>query len=447
MMKKLYTYLLAAVTFFGVASCSDTPGEDIPNIQGEEVDVTLHISAANSVAETRTVSSNGITRASWTDNNAVDGEMMKNWIIVVANGDSIEYILQSSNSTEEKEQDEVTVKLTAGTEYTLYSFANIELKDLGLSTETTTLPEGFKDTTFAVSGNKDKVSDFTGGIPMSGVDTWKPTKRSESKDVEVYRMVAKVGIQFYNNTSSDITVKSVALTDITSDATGTDTNVKLFPTVDTDKNVTASLPENVSKATRTYNISNGQKVATYTDVKEWDKSKTPDVLFYVNESAASVPHYFQLTVETNDGSKKYAFLEWNSIARNEYVRIPVVLNDYYIDWDVQGFTAIGVLPTITKEQDKLIIKATSYGEFHITPKLYKSNDKKSTVSYTVNENGWSLKEPETPDIFDTTPYWNSEASLIEGSLNNKKGYAIYQLALTPQGQSATLSYSIEIVKE
>lgn len=471
MMKKLYTYLLAAVTLFGVASCSDSVNDDInPDTSGKEVNVTLRISAASNHAETRAASAdaNGITRASWKDGYATDDEMMKSWVIVVADGYSIKYILQDSYSSGEKEEDEVTVKLTKGTEYTLYSFANITLSDLGLSDNSTSLPEDFANKTFAVSGNKDKVSDFQGGIPMSGAPVeWTPSSSNDSKDLEVVRMVAKVAVQFSNATSSEMKVSKVALTDITSDGNDNAHNLNLLPKIDDKNTVLTSLTSSAKKALREVSIPDDkQTISANSAATGWDTSKD-SVVFYVNESEAGVPHYFQLTVTMGDGStKKYAFLDWKSIARNEYIRIPVVLNDYYIDWQVQGFTAIGVLPSITKSQDLLVIKSPSYGEFHIIPTMYKNSiSSDNALTYGTSEGNWSVNTTNNNDgtpygwqsiemnpsggvgtnIFDVEPTWNGTTQKIDGLIGNRTGYAIYQLAVTIG--STTIPYKVEIVKE
>lgn len=471
-MKKLYTYLMATIAFFGVVSCSDSASDDItPNTKGQEVNVTLRINAAGNHAETRAAANaKGITRASWNDKNATDDEMMKSWVIVVAeNNSTIKYILQDGYDSGEKEEDEVNVKLTSGTSYTLYSFANISLTDLGLSTTSTTLPEGFADQskTFAVSGNKKSASEFSGGIPMSGAPvTWTPTSSNDSKELEVVRMVAKVGIQFTNATSEDITVKSVSLTDITEDAVGTRSNLNLFPKID-NGNVEPNLTNQATKSSYTYTPSQAITIAkgTGTSVTGW-KDGEATMTFYVNESEADVPHYFQLTVETSSGQKKFAFLDWKSISRNDYIRIPVVLNDYYIDWKVEGFTAIGVLPSITKTTDLLTIKSKSYGEFHIIPVLYKNSITDSNkLTYGDNEGNWKVNTTATTDgtpygwqsiemnpaggvgknIFDVEPTWNTTTHKIDGLIGNRAGYAIYQLAVTIGG--ATIPYRVEIIKE
>lgn len=479
-MKKLYTYLMATIAFFGVVSCSDSASDDItPNTKGQEVNVTLRIAAAGNHTETRAAAdANGITRASWNDKNATDDEMMKSWVIVVAENNTIKYILQDGYDSGEKEEDEVNVKLTSGTSYTLYSFANISLKDLGLENVTvgaSTLPDGFanKTKTFAVSGNQDDVTKFTDGIPMSGLPvTWTPQNSNDTKDLEVIRMVAKVGIQFTNATSEDITVKSVSLTDITDNASD-NANLNLFPTVNeyTENNVKTdsvapALVNGVTKSSRSYTIPTGKQTITKGDTATgWEDSKET-FTFYVNESEADVPHYFQLTVETSSGQKKFAFLDWKSISRNDYIRIPVVLNDYYIDWKVEGFTAIGVLPSITKTDNELTIKSKSYGEFHIIPVLYKNSITDSNMlTYGDNDGNWKVNTSATTDgtpygwqsiemnpsggvgtnIFDVEPTWNATTHKIDGLIGNRAGYAIYQLAVTIGG--ATIPYRVEIIKE
>ncbi len=72
----------------------------------------------------------------------------------------------------------------------------------------------------------------------------------------------------------------------------------------------------------------------------------------MNESKATDEnkyHILQLqTIDSDNSStmvnRRLAMLNWSKICRNDYRVIPIKLDDYAIEWDVQSFTPIAVCP-------------------------------------------------------------------------------------------------------
>ncbi len=139
----------------------------------------LQLSALSS--QTSQPSRSSLTRAAWeTDIEALPGEMMKSWFVVVVQNGKIEKIITSDLKSDvtEVEKDQVFVKLNTG-ETTFYSFANIKPEDIGLDASTSVghlLPTDFDDTTYQMDGNShlfhlSMTPEFQNGYPMSNKQT------------------------------------------------------------------------------------------------------------------------------------------------------------------------------------------------------------------------------------------------------------------------------------
>lgn len=138
-MAKIYYYICIWAVCL-LAACS--AGDDATSFPGQadaenRVGVTLQLSALSS--QTSQSSRSSQTRAAWeTDTEALPGEMMKSWFVVVVQNGKIEKIISSdlkSLGVTEVEKDQVFVELSKG-ETTFYSFANIKPKEIGLDAST-----------------------------------------------------------------------------------------------------------------------------------------------------------------------------------------------------------------------------------------------------------------------------------------------------------------------
>lgn len=454
-MAKIYYYIcIWAVCLLAACSAGDEatsyPGQvDSAN----RVGVTLQLSALSS--QTSQSSRSSLTRAAWeTDTEAMPGEMMKSWFVVVVQNGTIEKIITSDLKSDvtEVEKDQVFVKLNTG-ETTFYSFANIKPEDIGLDASTSVgqqLPPGFDEKTYQMDGNcqrfhQSMAPDLQNGYPMSNKQIVNITDNQQVINLEVIRMVAKVQLSITNATDHAIYLKTITLSDVTQNG---NQNIKLLPNVDSANELKGvNLPDGVAKGTITLTAAenNGMTI---------EARATQTACFYMNESLVDKGEdggnrYFILSLTTVDAATgatnnhRYAMLSWNEIRRNDYLKIPIKLEDYQIRWKVEAFSPIGVLPKVKDDGENLSLDFGYYGEFHIKPEVIKlSRTGSQTLSVSewqmgtdaTGSDGWKLQEqnPEGADgvnIFDASPSWIPVTYRLEGEMGNRTGSAIYTMKI------------------
>lgn len=457
MAKKIYYYIcIWAVCLLAACSAGDeataSPGQaDAEN----RVGVTLRLSALSS--QTSPSSRSSQTRAAWeTDTDALPGEMMKSWFVVVVQNGKIEKIITSdlkSLGVTEVEKDQVFVELNTG-ETTFYSFANIKPSEIGLDVNSSvgqSLPAGFDEKTYQMDGNSKLFRllmepDFQNGYPMSNKQVVNITTTNQQViNLEVIRMVAKVQLSITNATDHAINLKTITLSDVTLNG---NRNIKLLPNVDSANELKGvNLADGVTKGTITLTAAENNGIT----IKERDMQTA---CFYMNESLVDKGEdggnrYFILSLTTVDAATgtisnhRYAMLSWNEIRRNDYLKIPIKLEDYQIRWKVEAFSPIGVLPKVTDDGENLSLAFGYYGEFHIKPEVIKlSRTGSQTLSVSewqmgtdaTGSDGWKLQEqnPQGADgvnIFDASPSWIPVTYRLEGEMGNRTGSAIYTMKI------------------
>ena len=469
MAKKIYYYIcIWAVCLLAACSAGDeatsSPGQaDAEN----RVGVTLRLSALSS--QTSQSSRISQTRAAWeTDTDALPGEMMKSWFVVVVQNGKIEKIITSdlkSLGVTEVEKDQVFVKLNTG-ETTFYSFANIKPEDIGLDASTSvgqSLPADFDEKTYQMDGNCQlfhqlMTPDFQNGYPMSNKQVVNITTTNQQViNLEVIRMVAKVQLFITNATDHPINLKTITLSDVTQNG---NQNIKLLPNVDSNNQLQVNLANSAKKGiiTLTAAENNGITIGA---------RATQKACFYINESLVDKgedggKRYFILSLTTVDAATgatsnhRYAMLSWNEICRNDYLKIPIKLEDYQIRWKVEAFSPIGVLPEVTDDGENLSLAFGYYGEFHIKPEVIKlSRTGSQTLSVSewqmgtdaTGSDGWTLQEqnPQGADgisIFDSSPVWVPSAYRLEGEMGNRTGSAIYAMKIKVNEKNGLGAYPI-----
>lgn len=460
-MAKIYYYICIWAVCL-LAACS--AGDDATSFPGQadaenRVGVTLQLSALSS--QTSQSSRSSLTRAGWeTDTEAMPGEMMKSWFVVVVQNGMIEKIITSDfeSGVTEVEKDQVFVKLNTGAT-TFYSFANIKPEEIGLNASTSVgqqLPDGFDEKTYQMDGNSKLFRqlmspEFPNGYPMSNKQMVNITDNQQVINLEVIRMVAKVQLSITNATDHDIVLKSITLSDVTLNG---NRNIKLLPNVDSaNKLKGVNLPDGVAKGTITLTAAENNGITIGEGV-------TKKACFYMNESlvdkgADGGNRYFILSLTTVDATtgttsnQRYAMLSWNEIRRNDYLKIPIKLEDYQIRWTVEAFSPIGVLPKVKDDGKNLSLNFSYYGEFHIKPEVIKlSRTGSQTLSVSewqmgtdaTGSDGWTRKEqnPEGADgvnIFDASPSWIPVTYRLEGEMGNRTGSAIYTMKIKVKEQN------------
>lgn len=454
-MAKIYYYIcIWAVCLLAACSAGDEatsfPGQaDAEN----RVGVTLQLSALSS--QTSQSSRSSLTRGWETDTEAWSGEMMKSWFVVVVQDGKIEKIITSdlkSLGVDEVEKDQVFVKLNTGAT-TFYSFANIKPEEIGLNAITSvgeSLPAGFDEKTYQMDGNSElfhlsMTPEFPNGYPMSNKQVVNITDNQQVINLEVIRMVAKVQLSITNATDHAINLKTITLSDVTLNG---NQNIKLLPKVDSANELKGvNLPDGVVKGTLTLRAAENDGITI-------EARATQTACFYMNESlvdkgADGGNRYFILSLTTLDATTgttsnhRYAMLSWNEICRNDYLKIPIKLEDYQIRWTVEAFSPIGVLPKVKDDGENLSLDFGYYGEFHIKPEVIKlSRTGSQTLSVSewqmgtdaTGSDGWMLKEqnPQGVDgvnIFDASPSWIPSAYRLEGEMGNRTGSAIYTMKI------------------
>lgn len=467
-MAKIYYYICIWAVCL-LAACS--AGDDATSFPGQadaenRVGVMLQLSALSS--QTSQSSRSSLTRAAWeTDTEALPGEMMKSWFVVVVQNGTIEKIITSDlkSGVTEVEKDQVFVELNKG-ETTFYSFANIKPEDIGLDASTSVgqpLPAGFDEKTYQMNGNCQRfhqlmTPDFQNGYPMSNKQVVNITDNQQVIDLEIIRMVAKVQLSITNATDHAINLKTITLSDVTLNGKQ---NIKLLPNVDSANELKGvNLPDGVAKGTITLTAAENDGITI-------EERATQTACFYMNESLVDKGEdggnrYFILSLTTVDAATgatsnhRYAMLSWNEIRRNDYLKIPIKLEDYQIRWQVEAFSPIGVLPKVTDDGENLSLDFGYYGEFHIKPeviKLSRTGSQALSVSEwqmgtdATGSDGWKLQEqnPQGADgvnIFDRSPAWIPSAYRLEGEMGNRTGSAIYTMKIKVKEQNGLDMYPI-----
>ena len=467
-MAKIYYYIcIWAVCLLAACSAGDdatsSPGQaDAEN----RVGVTLRLSALSS--QTSQSSRSSQTRAAWeTDTEALPGEMMKSWFVVVVQNGKIVKIITSdlkSLGVTEVEKDQVFVELNKS-ETTFYSFANIKPEEIGLDAGTSVgqnLPADFDEKTYQMDGNSQffhllMTPDLSDGYPMSNKQVVNITDNQQVINLEVIRMVAKVQLTITNATDHAINLKTITLTDVTLNGYQ---NIKLLPNVDSNNQLQVNLANSAKKETITLTAAENDGITIEARAKQ-------TACFYMNESlvdkgADGGNRYFILSLTTVDAATgttsnhRYAMLSWNEIRRNDYLKIPIKLEDYQIRWQVEAFSPIGVLPKVTDDGENLSLDFGYYGEFHIKPEVIKlSRTGSQTLSVSewqmgteaTGSDGWALQElnPQGTDgvnIFDCSPAWVPSAYRLEGEMGNRTGSAIYTMKIKVKEQNGLGTYPV-----
>ncbi len=264
------------------------------------------------------------------------------------------------------------------------------------------------------------------GIPMTNVQEMTVSGTDTNIDLVVVRAMAKIELRFYNETGSDLYIRSATLTNLTAN---TKDNLRLLPTLTKENDMDAThkdIQPNLANSFRehyTYNLPTALKVGAVTgdDVTAQKTAYTSGAAynnqvasFYVNESQLpnnTDRYYLSLGVSTTaDGDiseYRYAIIngqnttgeavtDWSYISRNDYRIIPLVLDDYQLKLVPYDFPAIGVLPCSVIEGDVYnTLTFHDYGHFHLLPYVTRFSDPDAEIPMYNAE--WD--DATTPDVY------------------------------------------------
>lgn len=458
-MALLVLTMLATFTACSPDDSSMSDNSDGGSKNGYTIHLKLSTSASGSIGQAAPHS-----RALTPDwESGSDAENMKSWFVVLTQGDKVVQTIENTQvDAQHAEEDEVTLENVEPGTYQVYSFANIDKTQLG--TLTNGYAVDFKNMKYKMNGNGFDAT--ISGIPMSNEQTLTVNRdgTTDKKKLWVVRMLAKVTLRFKNPSSTDLVINDITISDITKNSkdNADAENIMLLPKhSDADNDQVTCSPNLVGQAATdnyTYKLSPAVTIpAGTTDYKE--------ISFYVNESAAgNTSKYFIINLNTSKGVKRYAlFKDWTTIARNDHHILPIKLDDYKLQFDVQSFTAIGLYPSITDNGTTL--SYTCYypeEEFHIQPKVVKGDDKpvSGTIDYAnvkwdlIQEDGMADAAAATANaqkVFKGLPSWNTTTGYFEGIFNDDKAdkqRALYQVTVPVPGETGkSLTYKILFTKD
>lgn len=397
-----------------------------------------------------------------------DAENMKSWFIVLTQkGKVVQTVEKTQVDAQHAAEDEVTLENVNPGTYQVYSFANIDKTQLGTLTSSTV---DFKNMKYKMDGNGFDAT--TSGIPMSNEQTLTVYQdgTTDKNKLWVVRMLAKVTLQFKNQSATPLVINDITISDITKNSkdNADADNIMLLPkhsdaSSGADKDEVACTPNLVGQAATdsyTYTLSSPKTIAANTSYTEEN-----EVSFYVNESAAgNTSKYFIINLNTSAGVKRYAlFQDWKTIARNDHHILPIKLDDYKLKFDVKSFTAIGLYPSITDNGTTL--SYTCYypeEEFHIQPKVVHADDTdvSGTIDYAnvkwdlIQEDGMDDAAAATANaqkVFKGLPSWDKTTGYFEGIFNDDKAdkqSALYQVTVPVPGVAGKeLIYKILFTKD
>lgn len=437
------------------SSMSDNPGGESKN--GFTIHLKLSTSASGSNGQAAP-HSRALTPDEWEFGSAA--ENMKSWFVVLTQDNKVVQTIEKTQvDAQHAEEDEVTLENVAPGTYQVYSFANIDKTQLGTLTSGFTVD--FKNMKYKMNGNGFDAT--ISGIPMSNEQTLtvKQDGTTDKNKLWVVRMLAKITLRFRNPSATDLLINDITISDITKNSSenGDKENIKLLPNhSDADNDQVVCSPNLVGQAATenySYKLSPAVTIpARTTDYKE--------VSFYVNESAAgNTSKYFIINLNTSAGDKRYAlFQDWTTIARNDHHILPISLDDYKLEFDVQSFTAIGLYPSI--RDNGTTLSYTCYypeEEFHIQPKVVHADDTdvSGTIDYAkvkwelIKEDGIADETANAKLVFKTIPSWNTTTGYFEGTFNDDaadKRSALYKVSVPVPGETDKyLTYKILFTKD
>lgn len=299
------------------------------------------------------------------------------------------------------------------------------------------------------------------GIPMSNVQEMTVSGIDTNIDLIVVRGMAKIELRLYNETASDLYVRSVTLTNLTANTVG---NLRLLPTLSHEDDMEATHKDvrphlgNSFRQHFTYSLPTAQPVAKVntdevaaqqTAYQSGAVFKNQKVTFYVNESQlASTSDRYYITLGVSKGSSgpvseyRYAIItgknsmgdavtDWSYISRNDYRIIPLVLDDYKLDLIPYDFPPIGVYPCSVVEGDVYnTLTFHDYGHFHLLPLVTKYSE---TAEIPYNDTSadvyWTLgaSSSDDPTTFANATLsdqlkWFTDASFTTQATANASGF-------------------------
>ena len=451
---RLQALLLAVSATF--CACQDDSIEEAPIPEGMgRVKVSIHA-----------VSPNGGTRAA-TGNylNPNDPcELIHSYYVVFVNGGGTvtEIVSEANRLAAQKtipvagvERDEFSF-ITVPGQYTVYGFANLtdaQWSALGIA-KGVAFPNNISEVTTTIAstngtpngkaydGTKTSIAmtSHTGGQSVTVVQG-----ENQPFDVEVVRTMAKLELNFTNNTTQPIQIQGFEMYPLTK------STVPLLEP--------ASVP-----VTNADNIEAHDFASIFTQLDLPASTGKDTRTFYVSETNASSTviqneYSLRFKVKRNNVYEeiRYGFTMneassgFTNICRNDWIKIPITFFDWRLRLEVLAFVPIGGYPAATLDYlDELNAVFSTGGWIVIKPVIEKlipdapgteaygltSSVIKTTEDLKVTEAGlgtWMAVDYDGVNIFDTAPSLQSDGTIIAELSNTRKGRATVTMTLKIDG--------------
>lgn len=447
-----------------MASCaaSDAPEDKAPEGMAK---VTLRLAVANS-SSTRT------------DDNATADEMMNNYIVIIVNDKGIieKYFAKDVSQSEEEtiSSGSKNILISKGKK-TIYSFANMTLEEAtGLTKEptagTTEMPD-ISSRTFTTQGNSATVP--SGGIPMSNAqefDIQDDRLDDNALQLEVKRLYAKMHLTITNNLGSDITINTLTISNITPNGT----DVSLLPP-------TAAAASSAS----TLSILSTESSESLSTISTISTKSSEAATFYLNESGTPDNDFglFILDIVYTQGGvqqpRRYAMISTDNedsgkafdiINRNDYLDIPIVIDDYRLGLNVVDFAPIAVVTTVKAVDNYTLCRFTMPDiHFHLIP-IVKHGSKNLTLgtdfTMTTSDENYITTHNTSGTLYASSssssttgsdashnggaPVWDATNGFFFGKIAESPtegAYAVHSITANVNNSDITLRYYFKVVYE
>lgn len=489
---KKYTLLSALALALGFTACSHYDvDEEFPQAQGN---VHITLSAPFNQIESRGPQSAEYTKADVLE----DKELIETYYVVFTNKETgkIVHVEKKSIGTTGVESTQIDLDLRPG-EYKVYAFANIpfsyldgtdaspDSKKPGYNlTVDKTMPTDLTTASYLIPDEVMKSGkSFMGKcfVPVEDVEMVPMTGKAEGQaitvteranqtfGIEVVRMLGKVQFDFRNPTNADLKINGIKMSDLTvNDSKAEDPNKRDGATLL--MNYLDLYTGHSGFLTTPINRPDGIKTRTlfahYETPLDLPKDSTQSVSFYVLESKAKdypsettdSTHIFDKTFIDNTfdldfdldtdpssglgDSIRYAITKPNNfttIHRNDWIVIPVVINEWVLRLEALSYPPIGGYPEAKVDADNsgnFHVTFSSPGDIALSPVIHKFyspsdyfylNDPTRVVSYTLEPKpAWNA----TNSILASEPKLDHITGQIITTLNDKKGAVELTLTVT-----------------
>lgn len=421
---------------------------------------------------------------------SLSGEKMQNWVAVVVNNadgddkDKVEAVLTKSGLGDVASDDvaiEETAEVFTGPKR-VYTFANITPANLetalglaagDISSQAlvgkTLADVTVKAATFAPQGNNWTATQDAEGIPMSNWQEINITKDNETHVLYVCRMIAKLEFQFQNLTGQSVTIKNLAINDITAN----ESRISLMPS----GQVTPTMGSGTLKPQLTESRA-VEEVSLFADAAASVELASGGIsvqTLYVNESQVSASSRYglfrlTLTIDRGEGEEelRYALVSnegenWTYISRNDHRIIPILIEDYKLDLIPVDFPPIAVYPSSVKEEDG-VFTCTFHagGDFELIPVVTRYSTG-TELPYGIDANQWNYVADSwttpvitptgaenTSAIYEVAPAWDGTHHIVSGKFNDILDEAYHEMEVKVNkgsGAQRTLPYRVWVIRK